>query len=238
MCGATRHMLPVSLSKTGLSPRVRGNRGETVLVPKHAGPIPACAGQPTVGRCWARPSGAYPRVCGATGAFKVLNWLGKGLSPRVRGNPFQSVRILQRRGPIPACAGQPDDFIDNAIGMGAYPRVCGATGGLPGTVGGAEGLSPRVRGNLQRDFIIHAVAGPIPACAGQPVRRRIPARECGAYPRVCGATQILINGLCHFAGLSPRVRGNPSAVYSTCTPGGPIPACAGQPRKLLLMCCA
>ena len=50
-----------------------------------------------------------------------------------------------------------------------------------------------------------------------------------AYPRVCGATRLLIIDPSAAAGLSPRVRGNLSHAIKPAPAYGPIPACAGQP---------
>ena len=76
----------------------------------------------------------------------------------------------------------------------------------------AEGLSPRVRGNLLRRFDKIAYRRSIPACAGEPAgecRRRVPLE---VYPRVCGGTVsswcVILAGW----GLSPRVRGNQGVV--------------------------
>ena len=49
------------------------------------------------------------------------------------------------------------------------------------------------------------------------------------YPRVCGGTAcISISRRC-CAGLSPRVRGNPTNTYAQSGKAGSIPACAGEP---------
>ncbi len=71
-----------------------------------------------------------------------------GLSPRVRGNQYDFIRNRFRPGPIPACAGQPSIVVDRKGAVGAYPRVCGATGRLAKNCCFDTGLSPRVRGNL------------------------------------------------------------------------------------------
>ncbi len=70
------------------------------------------------------------------------------------------------------------------------------------------GLSPHARGNLIVIIVVALVAGPIPACAGEPWcihRRSICA---GAYPRMRGGTihVLLIDELT--LGLSPHARGN------------------------------
>ena len=90
---------------------------------------------------------AYPRVCGATCQEVALAGMGEGLSPRVRGNPSRHRYFVSRSGPIPACAGQPFFALEAPKGLGAYPRVCGATMPAIASVIWGAGLSPRVRGN-------------------------------------------------------------------------------------------
>ena len=76
-------------SCSGLSPRVRGNPSPKRIPPFVVGSIPACAGEPTPSP--GNDSGAevYPRVCGGTGMTIPMRKLCNGLSPRVRGNPYQ-----------------------------------------------------------------------------------------------------------------------------------------------------
>ena len=92
-------------------------------------------------------SAVYPRVCGGTLSGALCGVVRLGLSPRVRGNPYEHVYRLVRHRSIPACAGEPPSPPPSSRPPWVYPRVCG------GTIGGndddfrAQGLSPRVRGN-------------------------------------------------------------------------------------------
>ena len=52
----------------------------------------------------------------------------------------------------------------------------------------AEGLSPRVRGNLFRGLGLVLPDGSIPACAGEPGNTFLPLSSTRVYPRVCGGT--------------------------------------------------
>ncbi len=73
---------------------------------------------------------------------------------------------------------------------GAYPRACGGTAAALAAMGAAEGLSPRMRGNLVGRARAPAEQGPIPAHAGEPTcffPKRMWSR---AYPRACGGTFI------------------------------------------------
>ena len=71
------------------------------------GSIPACAGEPVGNERRGSDHRVYPRVCGGTSALQVLVRLGKGLSPRVRGNRASDRVPFFTIGSIPACAGEP-----------------------------------------------------------------------------------------------------------------------------------
>ena len=210
---------------------MRGNRPTQNCPVCRRGPIPACAGQPGFAAFCPPVAGAYPRVCGATYFFLSMPFVGKGLSPRVRGNRGVHSTLPGLPRPIPACAGQPRDLFSGASITWAYPRVCGATDTQSRRGMDSWGLSPRVRGNRQAALSDDWFCGPIPACAGQPLRLPGTVVYLWAYPRVCGATGRWKDlGQAH-RGLSPRVRGNRSQVALYFAIFGPIPACAGQPWR-------
>ena len=210
---------------------MRGNRFTSLSRASMTGPIPACAGQP-YSYCHSHLTvWAHPRVCGATRMCspRVPGCLGP--SPRVRGNRDFSSASFARVGPIPACAGQPLPSPCRQLQGWAHPRVCGATHGLHHRRPGAQGPSPRVRGNPWGLVSLPPQAGPIPACAGQPWLLSSWALLWWAHPRVCGATGPSSIGSLLSRGPSPRVRGNPKNVEGKNAQLGPIPACAGQPGR-------
>ena len=107
VCGGTRAHCTRAAWTRGLSPRVRGNLRRRPRALRRAGSIPACAGEPRFRRvCRGRVS-VYPRVCGGTGLAGAGRCDGRGLSPRVRGNPVGSTSGARPTGSIPACAGEP-----------------------------------------------------------------------------------------------------------------------------------
>ncbi len=69
----------------------------------------------------------------------------------------------------------------------------------------------------------------IPACAGEPGRGSTRCRGRGVYPRVCGGTGPPERAALSCAGLSPRVRGNPTSGMTRWEGRRSIPACAGEP---------
>ena len=229
MCGGTFCGYGFLRSCRGLSPRVRGNplRGRRRNSRRRS--IPACAGEP-----WSRSAASslhkvYPRVCGGTGRWYAEGRRGRGLSPRVRGNPRRNSADERHIGSIPACAGEPLPLRRMGRGRKVYPRVCGGTYPAPWWPPGGKGLSPRVRGNPSQQERPVTSARSIPACAGEPSRVS-PARGTSrVYPRVCGGTGARKSSSTQSRGLSPRVRGNRLPAGTRSSAPGSIPACAGEP---------
>ena len=193
----------------GLSPRVRGNQGILLSTIAAWRSIPACAGEPYLGRAERVAWSVYPRVCGGTLGGTPVVIIKRGLSPRVRGNrPAPHGKPPGRRS-IPACAGEPVEGSTGGIWQTVYPRVCG------GTLLGVDvewehiGLSPRVRGNPRLNGDGPTLRRSIPACAGEPPSPVSNSERHRVYPRVCGGT-------------AQRDRSGGQRRRS-------IPACAGEP---------
>ena len=230
---------------------MRGNRLHRLrdAIPRRS--IPACAGEPRCPTSRSPPCGVYPRVCGGTPDFGIRPFVAPGLSPRVRGNLARLEPARNRRGSIPACAGEPINRLIRETTTAVYPRVCGGTRLFFDFRKSCGGLSPRVRGNRVHRVEIENLPGSIPACAGEPypVKRGRYLNE--VYPRVCGGTIGYVPKDLVHDGLSPRVRGTNSLNRSHhpdyglsprvrgnrgCNPASPrcgrsIPACAGEPKK-------
>ena len=107
VCGETRQQGNVGHAGRGLSPRVRGNHGRPIPVPRRERSIPACAGKPIYNDNLSTDEEVYPRVCGETTGVQFQCPGESGLSPRVRGNRIPSRRAGGQGGSIPACAGKP-----------------------------------------------------------------------------------------------------------------------------------
>ena len=128
----------------------------------------------------------YPRVCGGTRLILVAHEEERGLSPRVRGNPAHvAIGIVIARS-IPACAGEPPSRGSDSHRASVYPRVCGGTTYTMTGTGVANGLSPRVRGNLMQTAPECLSERSIPACAGEPTCGPGVKTAMRVYPRVCG----------------------------------------------------
>ena len=90
VCGGTPVIAASTFEAKGLSPRVRGNPSSISPSKYSGGTIPACAGEPTVLPLRWMANRDYPRVCGGTVDFRLVRLAEPGLSPRVRGNPWNS----------------------------------------------------------------------------------------------------------------------------------------------------
>ena len=229
--------MAVAIVISGLSPRVRGN--PAAPFPDAAGrwSIPACAGEPFATPATPSPTPVYPRVCGGTHAVRAGDRIGPGLSPRVRGNPQSTSPSPDTKGSIPACAGEPYAGTSMAGQGQVYPRVCGGTRFRWRAGWGGNGLSPRVRGNHNRQPAQQDFLRSIPACAGEPPRKCRRRSPCPVYPRVCGGTALAAGIPPARRGLSPRVRGNPSSPVDPGAHRRSIPACAGEPQPVISLPC-
>ena len=136
---------------------------------------------------------------------------------------------------VSACAGEPELPRCTVNRCRVYPRVCGGTFTVDDAAAFENGLSPRVRGNLQRRMAYGPSNRSIPACAGEPRRPMARLWQLRVYPRVCGGTfQDFFDGFLG-CGLSPRVRGNQPDPPSCYVQPRSIPACAGEPFATLVL---
>ena len=227
--GATGPRFVTPSGMRGLSPLTRGNLLVLPVRRVCRGPIPAHAGQPAGRLEHQRPARAYPRSRGATTLVEGWGDANKGLSPLTRGNLDGGDRGARALGPIPAHAGQPRCLVSSGCWAGAYPRSRGATDPAVQDGRPESGLSPLTRGNPAAAAADAGQDGPIPAHAGQPFGRGLPAWRQGAYPRSRGATPARRSAERMMLGLSPLTRGNHAVRARRRHPSGPIPAHAGQP---------
>ena len=212
---------------------MRGNLALLLVPGGRRGSIPAGAGEPTEAGHKLRHCGVYPRGCGGTSCCRVTWGGAAGLSPRVRGNLARTPIATTRPGSIPAGAGEPASrrFCRNIRRV--YPRGCGGTRRREEVAPGAEGLSPRVRGNRRAVAVGGRLFGSIPAGAGEPCAASATVRGYRVYPRGCGGTCISAHHPNAPVGLSPRVRGNPKLTARGQRFPGSIPAGAGEPMTMM-----
>ena len=171
----------------------------------------------------------YPRACGGTSLRYMAVGLSSGLSPRLRGNRFRMAAPANARGSIPALAGEPPAASRICGRWGVYPRACGGTIAPTVSLSLKNGLSPRLRGNLNSGWPPHRDHRSIPALAGEPSASRRGDWYPRVYPRACGGTSTQLASGFSPCGLSPRLRGNPGYLGRRRTSTRSIPALAGEP---------
>ena len=152
-----------------------------------------------------------------------------GLSPRGRGNLKRFKEGPGRFRSIPAWTGEPRGSETGVDTPPVYPRVDGGTGLKRDAKSRAKGLSPRGRGNLIHLPVKRFVNGSIPAWTGEPMTEQLAARIAWVYPRVDGGTRRLRSFHHSPYGLSPRGRGNRSALPWRTSYCRSIPAWTGEP---------
>ena len=108
----------------------------------------------------------------------------------------------------------------------------GATTYTPPAGQPVVGLSPRGRGNRNRQLTHHPAFRSIPAWVGQPLTIQVHHVHHGVYPRVGGATIDCGRQAFFWQGLSPRGRGNHGDAARRGETLRSIPAWAGQPSLI------
>ena len=131
----------------GLSPRGRGNPPTTFVYGLIHRSIPAWAGEPCLPYGQVPCAVVYPRVGGGTLSSLWASAMCSGLSPRGRGNPYWNPQASITCRSIPAWAGEPRPPLGRCHHRRVYPRVGGGTAYRGRVSAGADGLSPRGRGN-------------------------------------------------------------------------------------------
>ena len=112
---------------------------------------------------------------------------------------------------------------------GVYPRACGETFRGMTQLFQTWGLSPRMRGNLEKGRPILDRHGSIPTHAGKPCAGRPRKRRSGVYPHACGETALGRSAETRGMGLSPRMRGNLGQIFQRRHNVGSIPTHARKP---------
>ena len=128
----------------------------------------------------------HPRACGEHRQYGREPLPCQGSSPRMRGTRSGRHRRPDRRGIIPAHAGNTFGHRTAPTVHGDHPRACGEHHITVQTVMPESGSSPRMRGTRIADDIARVAAGIIPAHAGntRPPPRRW--RRWRDHPRACG----------------------------------------------------
>ena len=210
-CGGTQICPDRASRHRGLSPHMRGNLYAYTCEKGDTRSIPAHAGEPAKKSAFAADMQVYPRTCGGTAAVPAGPGDPGGLSPHMRGNPFGKNQAVSIKRSIPAHAGEPGPYCLARKERRVYPRTCGGTRKKKRRRGRYAGLSPHMRGNPRRRRPTPPCIGSIPAHAGEPRARSTARMPSSVYPRTCGGTWSVLPRTQEEKGLSPHMRGNPSA---------------------------
>ncbi len=214
---------------TGPSPRLRGSPPVDVQRLAIGGSIPAPAGEPTMWRIRRPRSAVHPRACGGAFGGVLEGRVLYGPSPRLRGSrPFRGIWHLSTRS-IPAPAGEPGGRPAPRTSTPVHPRACGGARTASSAKPMIAGPSPRLRGSLERGRRSGAIAGSIPAPAGEPGSDLPADREQRVHPRACGGAWIRGDLRPVRLGPSPRLRGSRPGDGRVGCAEGSIPAPAGEP---------
>ena len=228
VCGEHVRRVRYPHGRRGSSPRMRGTRLSLRAGRGHHGIIPAYAGNTSS----AAPKGFFnrdhPRVCGEHARFDAFGTLSAGSSPRMRGTPKRHVTICGGIGIIPAYAGNTSNCSLNPATSWDHPRVCGEHNGANDATLFKVGSSPRMRGTLRSSRPRWAVAGIIPAYAGNTAVCNGLSAANRDHPRVCGEHYTPIIAAYNLMGSSPRMRGTLGGAVLVDDLAGIIPAYAGN----------
>ena len=176
----------LAVMAAGLSPQVRGSPIAALERVVLQGSIPAGAGKPGTVSPASKSVGVYPRRCGEASITQIVN-PPSGVYPRRCGEAARnSPSNVLAQGSIPAGAGKPRPGRRNGAGLRVYPRRCGEAALMEGIITTEQGLSPQVRGSLNRIHDAVRREGSIPAGAGKPSRPSAEPSVPRVYPRRCG----------------------------------------------------
>ena len=215
----------------GPSPRWRGNPACIAGGRPHAGTIPALAGEPVhIADRLGQPKD-HPRAGGGTRCRHPPWVVSRGPSPRWRGNLAVLQPRIDNHGTIPALAGEPCVSGSSRTWKRDHPRAGGGTVAGPRTSGGAEGPSPRWRGNPRSRPPRRSLPGTIPALAGEPPLPSASIISTRDHPRAGGGTVSVFPLRVRVMGPSPRWRGNRDGSQHLRLWRGTIPALAGEPDE-------
>ena len=185
------------------------------------GSIPALTGKPLQANSPVEFREVYPRAYGETTQAQWLEAYPGGLSPRLRGNRPAPDTAITSNGSIPALTGKPWGCGREGRRGEVYPRAYGETLEFERTLTVEEGLSPRLRGNLNISVALCVTKGSIPALTGKPCESAKDAEFVEVYPRAYGDRLTLQRSI-------PALTGKPRKPVIGRSPIGVYPRAYGE----------
>ena len=146
----------------------------------------------------------------------------------MRGKGHRDLRVRERPGITPACAGKRTRSWKARRVSQDHPCLCGEKYGNRCRIPRIPGSPPPVRGKGSPKQIAWAESRITPACAGKRFSRRVFCIAVQDHPRLCGEKQNLPADLLSACGSPPRVRGKAGRRRTPTWERGITPACAGK----------
>ena len=175
MCGEKTGIPDGFGHRGGSPPRVRGKAPTLSASSVNMGITPACAGKSELQYEMLSRLRDHPRVCGEKSGNVILNFIGLGSPPRVRGKVRAAIHEMGVYGITPACAGKRGSARVSSRSLRDHPRVCGEKTGLSQTDFAYRGSPPRVRGKAEIAEQEVFKRGITPACAGKSFSNQVKA---------------------------------------------------------------
>ena len=174
----------------GSSPRLRGTAHARGRPASQIRFIPAPAGNGSPPAMSAPCTAVHPRACGERAEGRLLGYVCRGSSPRLRGTGgFPGSEPLPNRF-IPAPAGNGPCATSAASTSAVHPRACGERRWVLMRRVRWSGSSPRLRGTAHNVKLLVRVVRFIPAPAGNgQISSRIARVVDGSSPRLRGTAQ-------------------------------------------------
>ena len=185
-CGENYIGIEPIFKAPGSSPRMRGKRDTSFLLPAVKGLIPAHAGKTSLAKVNTSDKRAHPRACGENGGCGCVRRRRWGSSPRMRGKQPKAALDAACSRLIPAHAGKTGECVPVGFAETAHPRACGENRDTQSNGGTVQGSSPRMRGKPSQLNFDTRRARLIPAHAGKTFRRFLIMVCERAHPRACG----------------------------------------------------
>ena len=137
------------ISLAGSSPHMRGTGSPIHLAWHSSRIIPAHAGNSGLNRGGGSAWGDHPRTCGEQSVSPASIGGGGGSSPHMRGTGREIEAVGNKKGIIPAHAGNSAGWCIWIPILGDHPRTCGEQSVRTSNVLSASGSSPHMRGTAQ-----------------------------------------------------------------------------------------
>ena len=173
----------------------------------------------------------HPRMRGEDVFAPFFPPFERGSPPHARGRPTTDMRVLQRAGITPACAGKTVPEKRPQVHLPDHPRMRGEDTRCASCPFSSLGSPPHARGrrrSCQRGF---GRCGITPACAGKTNYDEHILRKDTDHPRMRGEDTLPTLFSTTSSGSPPHARGRLNEIASSVREVRITPACAGKTQR-------